>query len=93
MKESSLIPSLRHLEARIRKLTAENALLRERLSTGYREPKISATREKIRKYKSANPNATLRAIQKALKISSASVVDFHLRKIKLEEFDHNSKPT
>ncbi len=89
MRKNSLIPDIRYLEAKVRKLTAENALLKERLRAGYREPKISPTREKVRKYKESNPEATLREIQKACKISSVSVVDFHLRKIKLEEFDKN----
>lgn len=86
MTKNSLIPEIRHLEERIRKLLAENALLKERLRAGYREPKINPTREKIRKYKSANPDATIRAIQKACGVSSPSVVSFHLNQIKLEQF-------
>jgi len=85
MKENSLIPDIQYLEAKVRKLLAENKLLKERLRSGYREPKISPTREKIRKYKAANPDATIREIQKACKCSSPSVVSFHLNKIKLEE--------
>lgn len=85
MRENSLIPDIRYLEAEVRKLRAENTLLREHLKAGYREPKINATREKIRKYKTANPKSTIRAIQKACKISSPSVAHFHLKKIKLAE--------
>ena len=91
MRENSLIPDIQYLEAKVRELLAENKLLKERLRAGYREPKISPTREKIREYKAANPDATIRKIQKTCKISSPSVVAFHLNKIKLEEFDQNSR--
>lgn len=36
------------------------------------------TKERVRDYRAKNPDASLRAIQKALGISSPSVVKFHL---------------
>lgn len=36
------------------------------------------TRDRVRRYAKANPDATIRDIQQALKISSPSVVHYHL---------------
>ncbi len=90
MKKNSLIPEIKYLESQVRKLKSENSLLKERLRTGYREPKFSAAREKVRKYKDANPDATIREIQKACQLSSPSVVAFHLNKIKLGDLINHS---
>lgn len=90
MKQNSLVPKIRHLESENRKLKAENALLKERLRIGYKQPKINLNREKIIEYKATHPNATIREIQKALKLSSTRSITYHLERIKLEVLEGNN---
>lgn len=68
----------------LKKVKAENRLLKERLRIGYKEPKFNANRENVIKYKKENPNASIREIQKALKLSSTRLVTYYLEKNKIE---------
>lgn len=84
MKTKYIAKYIYSLERKIKKLEQDNVTLKKNLAgKGLMKGVIlpeSKLRDKIIKYKLANPKATIRAIQKACKVSSPSVVDYHLKR-------------
>lgn len=81
-KAREITSYIRSLEKEIIRLGARVNDLQGLIKSGKRELPKNKTRERIVKYKALNPHATIREIQQKLKISSPSVVDFHLKKVR-----------
>lgn len=85
MKGKDISKYISSLERKIRRLEEKVKHLNEFLKSGKRKLPKNKTREKIIKFIKLYPESTIREIQKKLKISSPSVVDFHLKQIRKYE--------